>query len=383
MCAGTRLADEGLSLLSGLPSASFRYGTIVIVEFEAHAPWYETAITIAANALASGVRTDYHTFQHVPEDVVAALERQGVDVARAQREGRFRLIDSYSAQTGLVTPIHHRPYEFASQSLRISDWKKGSSGVLDDPNERRILHIDENDSLLLQHNRERDVIDFFQTRAFEAARKREFLFLHAFIVGIHSKAFYHRFESLADVVLDFRTREKEGHLEPLVRVRTIRGTGSDSRWRLLSVTRRGEARVLGAASAEGGPASESRRPSRAVPAGGGTHVDALSFRNRKASAVFGSLVAAFQDDSQRKRMSEAESGWRSLVQVARETSLSPSSLYPRQGSVNPIMGELMSRGLVESRVIPGARGRGGITLRVRVAVDRPGVREYVRQRGKS
>ena len=374
------MAAERFSLLSGLPPDAFRPGTIVLVEFEAHSPWYEASITLAANALAAHVRTDYHTFQHVPGDVVDALDRQGVDVADVQREGLFRLIDSYSAQTGIVTPIHHRPYEFASQSLKISDWKNGASGVLQEPTERHLLHIDENDSLLVQHNRERDVIDFFQTRAFEAARKRGFLFVHSLTTGIHSKAFYREFESLADVVLDFRTREAEGHLEHLLRVRTIRGITSDSRWRLLAVTSRGEVRVVGPARVRD-KMTEKPRSSRSEPRQEGAAWAAeAQFKNRKAGRVFDSLVAAFLEDSLRKRLSDHDAGWRSLVQVARDTALAPSSLYPRQGTVNPIMGELMSRGLVETRVIPGARGRGGITLRVRVAYDRASVKDYVRQR---
>ncbi len=372
---------ERPTLLNGIPAAAFRFGTVVLLEYEAHSPWYETSITLAANAIKQGIRTDYHTFQHVPEDVVASLEQQGVDVANARNRSLFRLIDSYGAQTGLGTPVHHRPYEFASQSLRISEWKRGSSGVLADPHERHLLHIDENDSVLLHYNRERDVIDFFQTRAFEAARKRGFLFIHAFATGVHSKSFYQRFESLADVVLDLRTRETDGPLEHLLRVRAVRGLSVDSRWRLLTVLPRGQVRVLGPARTE---ALAKGRAARLTPEPSPSAAAAeteVRFRNRKAERVFDSLVRAFLDDSRNKRFSERDAGWRSLVQIARDVDMAPSSLYPRQGGVNPIMGELTSRGWVETRVIPGARGRGGVSLRVRVAYDRLPVQAYVRTRG--
>ncbi len=352
-----------------------------MVEYEAHSPWYETFTTLAANALAAGVRTDYHTFQHVPEDVMASLEKQGVDVVAAQRRGQFRVIDSYSAQTGLATPVHHRPYEFASQSLRVSDWKKGAPGVLQEPGEGHLLHIDENDSVLLHYNRERDVIDFFQTRAFEAARKRDFLFVHGFTLGVHSKSFYRKFESLADVVIDLRSREAEDQLEHIVRVRTIRGMATDSRWRLLVVTPRGQVRVLGSARVRG-RAPRPVRPTSSLSTRNETEGRGqLHFRNPRAEKVFESLAQAFLADSRQKRFPDHEAGWRSLVQLAHETALAPSSLYPRQGGVNPIMGELNSHGLVETRVIPGARGRGGITLRVRLAYDQAEVRDYLRQLG--
>ena len=374
------MVGNPLPLISGLPPSTFRYGTIILVEFEPHSVWYEMSLTLAARALAAGVRTDYHTFRHVPEDVVDGLTRQGIDVSRAQREARFRLIDSYSPQTGLATPAHHWPYEFASQSLRIVDWKQGSSAVLDDLAERRLVHIDEDDSVLVEYNREGDVIDFFQTRAFEAARKRDFLFVHAFMKGIHSRAFYRKFESLADVILDFQTREAEGHLENVLRVRSIRGVAADTRWRLLALTPHGEVRVLGPARSRatphGAPAAPTGKPRAEVRLGG------KPFRNRKAGLVFESLVAAFLEDSRHGRIAEQDAGWRSLVQVARDTCLAPSSLYPRHGAVNPIMGELASRGLVETRVIPGARGRGGITLRVRVAYDQPSVQARVHREGR-
>ncbi|HYM40832.1 MAG TPA: hypothetical protein VEY12_11960 [Thermoplasmata archaeon] len=262
------MAADRLSLLSGLPAGTFRFGTVVLVEYESHSPWYETSVTLAANALAGGIRTDYHTFQHMPDDVVASLEKQGVNVVAAQRQGRLRLIDSYSPQTGLADPVLHRPYEFASQSLRIADWKKGSTGVLQEPEEHHLLHIDENDSVLLHYNREREVIDFFRTRAFEAARKRDFLFVHGFTAGVHSKPFYRKFETLADVVLDLRTREVEGQLERLLRVRAIRGMAVDSRWRLLTLTARGQVRVLGPARVGERVPSRPRR-SAAETRGGG------------------------------------------------------------------------------------------------------------------
>ncbi len=375
------MAGERLTLISGIPPESFRYGTVVLLEFEPHSPWYETSITLAGNALAAHARTDYHTFQHVPGDVEESLTRLGVDVPKARAGQLFRLIDSYSPHTGIVTPVHHPPYEFASQSLRISDWKKGTGGVLSESAERHLVHIDENDSVLLDENPEREVIDFFRTRAFEAARKRDFLFVHAFMTGVHSGAFYRQFESLADAVIDLRSREFEGHLEHLLRVRTIRGIAADSRWRLLTVTPRGEVRVLGPARVGGKPRERRRRPLPLGTGGTAPPVPDLRFKSKKAGLVFDSLLSAFEEDM-RRRLSDRDAGWRSLVQVAHDTALAPSSLYPRRGAVNPIMGELMSLGLIESRVVPGARGRGGISLRVRVAHDQAVVQEYIRGRGR-
>lgn len=369
--------SSGRMLLPGLPSDAFRLGTIVLAEFEPISLWYDASLTIAARALAARLPTDYHVFQHIPDDVVRALYRQGIDVPESQKVGRFRLLDSYSPQTGIVAAAHYRPYQFASQSLLIGEWKKGSLGVLQDPREQGIVHIDENDSLLARYNSERDILDFFQTRAFEAVRKRSFLFLHGFMSGVHSDAFYREMESLADVVLDFKSREVEGHLEQLLRLRAIRGVNVDSRWRLLRMTGTGEVRVLGPARVPETP-SAGPRSSGAPEARAESQPPApLEFGNATAGRVFEALLHAYVQDTRVHRLTEETAGWRSLVQVARTVKVAPSTLYPRAGAVNPVMGELSARGLVEVRILPGAPGRGGQAIRVRIAADREAVRPHL------
>ena len=102
------------------------------------------------------------------------------------------------------------------------------------------------------------------------------------------------------------------------------------------------------------------------------------FANARAAKVFEALVDAYVEDIRVRRLAGESAGWRSLVRIAREAKLSPSSLYPRRGSVNRVMGELTSRGLIEVRVLPGTRGRGGVAMHVRVAAERDAVRPYVR-----
>ena len=368
-------------LLAGLPPEAFRPGTVVLVEFDPHSLWYEASVTITARALAAGIKTDYHTFLHVPGDIVRDLRRQGTDPQALESEGRFRLIDSYSVRTGYSTPEHRPPYDFASRSLRMADWKKGALAVLRELKERQLLHVDENDSPLTRYNSEKDTLDFFQSLTFEAARKREFTFVYSLLRDVHSKGFYRQFEVLADAIVDFRSREADGRVEQIVRVRYLRGEACDSRWRLVSVTPKGEVRVLGLArSVERAPREPAPAAAEKRPAGPSSH-EALAFKNRKAQQVFDALSEAFVYDREVRRLAQDRAGWRSLVQVCGATGFSPSSLYPRRGTVNPVMGELASRGLIETRVDPGARGRGGVAMRVRIAYDQPEVRARIVSRG--
>lgn len=240
-----------LPLLEALVPGGVTPGSILAVEFEPHSPWYEASQTLAAQAVAKGIRTDYHVFQRTPQDVFRALRRLGVSATAAGRGRRLRVIDSFTAQTGLGEPKHQDPYAFASLSLRLSDWKTGALGVLREAGERDLLHIDDNDSALATVNSEDEILDFFRTRSFAAGRDRRITFLHGFATGVHSRRFYRNLETLVDGVFDFASKERGGAIEHLARVRMLRGRTCDTRWRPLQVSSTGEVSVRAAPAREG------------------------------------------------------------------------------------------------------------------------------------
>jgi hypothetical protein len=61
--------------------------------------------------------------------------------------------------------------------------------------------------------------------------------IHTHVKGVRTEGFYKQFESLCDGILDFKTEEREGQIEQLVRVRLIR---RKSHWRKLKVLNTGE-----------------------------------------------------------------------------------------------------------------------------------------------
>jgi class 3 adenylate cyclase len=229
-----------IAFLEELAPGAFDFGRIVLVEFQPNSLWYESALTVASQSLRAGVRTDFHTFQHPPEDARRAISAQGIDVERAEKDGLLRILDSYTVQTGLQVPDRHEPYGFASQSLKMSDWLAASPQVLVQAGERSLVHIDENNSVLLNYNSETEILNFFRTRAYEGARRNEILFVHSFLTNAHSRRFYGAFEALADVIVDFESRETSGRVQQRVRTRQIRGRGADTRWRSIEVRHAGE-----------------------------------------------------------------------------------------------------------------------------------------------
>ena len=236
-----------LPILSDLVPGGFRYGLNLVVEFEPHSLWYETSLTIAAYGLRSGLRTDYHTFQHIPSEVVEALTRFGLDVQKLEEEGNLRILDTYTVTTGVGIPekpkIGRPPYQM--QSARLSDWSISAAQDMKSPREipepeKRRLHIDDNTSVLLQYNSEKEMIDVWRTRFVPLARAREDIMIHSLVAGVYSEAFYKQFESLCDWIIDFKSQEIGGEIEHNVRVRAMHGKTFDSRWRRLQLQESGE-----------------------------------------------------------------------------------------------------------------------------------------------
>jgi KaiC/GvpD/RAD55 family RecA-like ATPase len=231
--------------LRELVPGGFEYGANLLVEFDSDSIWYETSLTIAAHALRAGIKVDYHNFQHTPDDIRKALDRRGLDLKKLEDDDKLWIVDSYTVQTGLSTAQDQSDY--TQVSVKLSDWsiaiardlKAGVSEVM-----KRRLHIDDNTGILLQYNEEKAIIDFWRTRYIPYSRARECVMMQALLKGVASPSFYKQYESLCDGILDFKSEERENELQHYVRIRSLRGTGCDSRWRKLRMSNNGEVTLV-------------------------------------------------------------------------------------------------------------------------------------------
>ena len=236
--------DLALPILKDLVPGGFGYGTVIAVEFDSKSLWYEMSLTVAANALKAGIRTDYHTFQHIPTEVRMSIEKLGVDVQGAERNGAFSIIDSYTVQLGMGAPqVPSDRLLFQTQSVKLSDWsiqaaREMKSGAREA--EKRRLHIDDATSVLLQYNDEKLFIDSWRTRWIPISRVRELAFLNSLVTGVYSESLYRMFESLCDGIIEIKSEEIGKSVEHLIRVRALRGTRCDSRWHRLRSLENGE-----------------------------------------------------------------------------------------------------------------------------------------------
>ena len=236
-----------LPILKELVKGGIDYGNSLLVEFDSDSIWYETSLTLTAQALKDGIRTDYHTFQHAPSEIREALARLGLTVKPLEEQNTLRIIDSYTVQTGLglseTSEESHASHHYLSESLNLSDWsianvQRIKSGVPEE--DKRRLHIDDNTGVLLQYNDEKAFIDNWRTRHRPHTGVQEVVVINALMKGVASDPFTKQFESLSDGILDFKIQEKEGQIEQLFRVRAMRGRSYDSRWHQLQILQNGE-----------------------------------------------------------------------------------------------------------------------------------------------
>ena len=98
------------------------------------------------------------------------------------------------------------------------------------------------------------------------------------------------------------------------------------------------------------------------------------------SPIANFLACAFVQDYMRRRLSLDHAGWRGLPDIVRSLKIARSQVYgdARYGhTFGKPLGKLVKNGVVEFRVFPGKRGRGGNIVKVRVSYEKEPVRRFV------
>lgn len=105
----------------------------------------------------------------------------------------------------------------------------------------------------------------------------------------------------------------------------------------------------------------------------------FEFKTQAAQTAFAFLTRAFVQDYMQRRLSLENSGWRTLMELVRQGKLSKSSIYGARGRRGPALSELEKRGLVETRIFHGERGRGGKIQKARIAYRKETIKRYIDQ----
>lgn len=103
----------------------------------------------------------------------------------------------------------------------------------------------------------------------------------------------------------------------------------------------------------------------------------FKFKTKAARLVFDHLVTAFIDDYMKQRLFVDEAGWRSRVQIAKNSHVSFRSVYGNGRQRGSAISELERRGLIEIRIFSGKRGRGGRITKARISYEKETMKRYV------
>lgn len=232
-----------LPLLKELIPGSIGFGSLLLVEFEPDSIWYEASLTMAAQAIRDGIKSEYHTFVHLPNELRESLMKHGVRVDEVEKADTLRIIDDYTAQIGIMKKTERT----RDTSLRVADWSIMATQQLKSGGTEadRRLHIDDNTSVLSRYNKENEIIDYWRTRLIPVSRVLQQVMVHSLVTRVHSEAFYAQLESWHDGIIDVKCEEREGRLEHYIRMRIVRGKPCDSRWRQLKMLDNGEVTLAG------------------------------------------------------------------------------------------------------------------------------------------
>jgi len=225
------------------------FGSNLLVEFEPDSAWYEASLTITAQALRNDHKALYHTFQHPPADIEHDLRKFGLDLAKLQDDGLFRIVDSLTVQMGGLNPVEQE--DPVAKSLKIPDLsinhaqfvKKGREKGIPE-GEKWWVHVDDNTAIMTRYNAEINVLDFWRTRHIPFSRPLQNVTIYSILKGTVSETFRSQFETINDGIIDFKCEDKEGEITQLVRIRRMRGKKFDSRWQRLNVSETGEVTIV-------------------------------------------------------------------------------------------------------------------------------------------
>ncbi len=230
---------------------------MVLVEFDPEGQWFPLSRTISARWLQNGSRVIYGAMSRPREEIIAALERLGVNAGECERAGRLRIDDYHAATLSLdkggteiqtVDDTYLRLW-----SARIADMSVGQLRSLkgqlpplskwsDDQSD--VLALADSFSPYLRFNDEKAFLEWMETRNLPLNRKLGRVILDGISRRIHSESFYARLEGAFDGLVEVRALEREDEIRNMLRIRNLRGQPHDARWHEIKLDSKGEATLV-------------------------------------------------------------------------------------------------------------------------------------------
>jgi len=220
-----------IPLIEDLTAGPVQPGSNLLVEFDPSSQWHNASLTIAAGWLRSGGKVSYLAGSHPPDEVRERLTRMGLTPATLEETDQLWITDFYTAG---VTGQKSKE-KFAVDSLKVADisiWM--GKEVTHEPPAPEFLIIDDNTSNMDRFNEEKNWIELMLSRILPMAKRRRITqFTSILAGGVHSPWAYKQLEAAADGIVDFKLEDRNDEAVNLIRVRSMRNVGFDSKWHVL------------------------------------------------------------------------------------------------------------------------------------------------------
>lgn len=221
-----------IPIIEDLTKGPIPPGSNVLIEFDPACQWYNASTTIAAGWLRSGGKVSYLAEAQPPDEVRERLRMLGLEPEGLEKADRLWITDAFTAG---VTGQKSKE-RFVFESLKVSDlsiWM--GKEVSNEPPAPEFLNIQDNVSTLDRFNEEKNWVEFVLSRSLPTAKRRLLKNLIGIIAGIHSALVYKRLEAAVDGIIDFKLEDRNNETVNLIRIRSMKNVGFDSKWRVLKM----------------------------------------------------------------------------------------------------------------------------------------------------
>jgi KaiC/GvpD/RAD55 family RecA-like ATPase len=229
-----------ISLIEDLLKAPLPPGASLLVEYDPTSGWYQSSLNIAAGWLREGGVVSYHVAAQPPENIRSQLAQLGLDVGHLEANDKLRVFDWYTATLGRKSKEKYAFYSLKAADLSVLFGKymmatqQGIELIPPQPSPDWLRILDDA-SCLGRFNEEKSWVEFVRTRIIPIASLWKSTGIGGIIRGIHSDWAYKNLEAASDGVIDFKQDETTGEAQNLIRIRSMRNVGFDSRWHQLKV----------------------------------------------------------------------------------------------------------------------------------------------------
>lgn len=206
--------------------------------YEPSSHWFPLILTMTSGLLRSGHVVNIVTTTTSPSQIRVDLSRTVPNLNELESGKKFFLSDWHTWMTGKKSEeaISLESLSIVKMSLDESSHVKEFSPTYD-------LVVVDNFSSLLKYNDERTFMQWFD-RFVAGLKQLKGVRLYGFVKRFHSEMLYSNVEALADGVIELDYREREGKLENMIRVKSLKGMSHPTEWRSLGVVGDGSLQVL-------------------------------------------------------------------------------------------------------------------------------------------